>query len=50
MCNHMYHAVMTIEVTDEHFLKQKVEIKSPTSNLVMLLIPEVHFQSEYSWT
>lgn len=46
----MYHAVMTIEVTDEHFLKQKVEIKSPTSNLVMLLIPEVHFQSEYSWT
>ena len=48
--NHIYHAVITNEVTDEHFLKQKAEIKSPTSNLVMLLIPEVHFQNEYSWT
>ena len=44
----MYCAIITIEATDEHFLEQKVEIKSPTSNPVMLLIPEVHFQSEYS--
>jgi len=44
----MYRAIITTEVTDEHFLEQKVEIKSPTSNFVMLLIPEVHFQSEHS--
>jgi hypothetical protein len=44
----LYHEIITIEATD--FLEQKVEIKSPTSNIVMLLIPEVHFQSEYSWT
>ena len=34
----MYHEIITIEATDGHFLEQKVEIKSPTSNLVMLLI------------
>jgi hypothetical protein len=37
VCNCMYCAVITIEATDEHFLERKVGIKSPTSNLVMLL-------------
>jgi hypothetical protein len=46
----MYCAIITSELTDEHFLEQKVEITSPISNLVLLLILEVLFQSKYSWT